>query len=132
MRKLVAGLLAALLMTAGMVALTSTTASAGRCPYTGCIATDTSGKAVDTKRPGKVRVNYKVRTRAGNTIPSGRVKVIIKGNGVWRGKVRAYPGQNAVRFFRVPNGAYQVFIKYIPGRNTIFRRSLQETVVTVR
>ena len=131
MRKLVAGLLAALLMTAGIVALTSSTANAGRCPYTGCIKTDTSGKAVDAKRPGKVRANFRVRT-SGNAVPRGWVKVIIKGNGIYRSKVVRYPDNNAVRFFKVPKGSYQVFFKYIPARNSTFKRSVQETVVTVR
>jgi len=130
-RKLVAGLLAALLMTAGMVALTNSTASAGRCPYTGCIKTITSGKAIDAKRPGKVRVNFRVRTR-GNAVPRGAVKVIIKGNGNYRSKVVGYPGNDVVKFFGVPNGSYQVFIKYIPARNSTFKRSRQLTVVTVR
>ncbi len=130
MKKLIAGLLGALLMASGLVALASGSATAARCPYTGCIRTDVTAKAVSPK-PGKVRVKYQVGT-AGNATPRGVVRVIVKGNGIFRAKNRHYPRKSRVVFFGIPKGSYSVFVKFIPGRSTTWRRSRQDTTVTVR
>lgn len=131
MKKLIVGLLAAFLMAAGLVAVSGTTSTAApRCPYNNCTTTNTSGKAVSPGNSRRVRVNYRVRTQ-GNVVPRGSVKVIIKGNGVFRTLTFRYPGKSAVNFGKLPRGSYQVTIKFIPGRNTTFARSSQSTVVTV-
>lgn len=130
MKKLFVGLLAAFMMVAGLVAVSSTSASAApRCPYNSCPTTNTSGKAVSPGNSNRVRVNYRVRTQ-GNVVPRGSVKVILKGNGVYRSLTFRYPGKSAVNFGKLPRGTYQVTIKYIPGNNS-FARSSQRTVVTV-
>lgn len=133
MKKIVAGIIASFLMASGLVAIAAGSASSAppRCPYTGCVNTDVSGKAVSPNGTRKVRVTYNVGTQ-GNATPRGVVRVIVKGNGTFRAKNRRYPRQQRVVFVKVPRGSYQVFIKYIPGRNTPFQRSRQDTLVTVR
>jgi hypothetical protein len=131
MKKLIVSLLVAFLMAAGLVAASGSAASAARCPYTGCIPTDTSGKAIDVRKPGKVRTTFRVGTN-GNVVPKGAVKIVIKGNGVYRSKVVRYPGTNRASFRGLPRGSFQVFMKFIPARGSAFGRSAQTTVVTVR
>ena len=130
MKKLIAGVIAAFLMATGLAALVAAPAGAAACPYTGCIQTFTGVNAVDAARPGKVRVNFRVRT-AGNAIPRGTVRIIIKSSDTFRAKNVSYPDRHRVTFLRLPDGRYSVIAKFIPGSNTAFGRSRDTTSVTV-
>ena len=131
MKKLMVGLLAAFLMTSGLVAMSTSSASAD-CPYTGCVATKVSKAKTSSPRAGKARVAYKVKT-VGNAAPRGKVKVIIKGaNGVFRAKVLRYPARTATAFRNLPKGKYTVVVKFIPAKSSAYGRSKRSTNVRVR
>lgn len=75
MKKLIVGLLAAFLMTTGLVGFSATTASAA-CPYQGCFDTRTSSS---TKvRGAKVIITVKVRALGTNKNAQGTVLVKIR------------------------------------------------------
>lgn len=130
MKKVIAGAIAAFLMTTGLVAFAGGSTNAADCPYTGCIQTLTGVNAVDARKPGKVRVNFRVRT-VGNAVPRGTVRIIIKRPGTFRAKNVAYPGRNRVIFLGLPDGKYRVIAKFIPGTDTAFARSRHTASVTV-
>lgn len=130
MKKLIGGLLAVFLMAAGLVATTGSTANAApRCPYTGCVATKTTVKAVSPARRTIV-VRAGVGT-AGNAKPSGRIKIIVKGNGKFRSKVIGAQSGAAVRF-KIAPATYLVTAKFIPASNSVWARSDKSTSVTVK
>ena len=131
MKKLIVGLLVAFLMATGLAAISSVSAAAPRCPYTGCVKTVISASAKQVG-PRRVRVSYSIRT-LGNATPRGTARVILKGGSrdTFRAQNRPYPGANSVRFFRLPQGTYQVRVKFIPARNSAFGRSFITTVVDV-
>jgi hypothetical protein len=77
MKKLIVGLLAAFLMTSGLVAFSSTSASArpADCPYSGCVDTAT-GAAAEVRARAVV---IAVRTVAiqSNSTPKGRITLTV-------------------------------------------------------
>lgn len=132
MKKLIVGLFAALLTSTGLVALSGPTATAGHCPYTGCIPTDVSARAFSPK-PGKVVVKYRVDT-AGNATPRGQVRVVLDGkrNDVRRIKTAPYPKVSRAVFRHVPKGRYTVKVKFIPRPSSAWGHSGDTTSVRVR
>ena len=77
MKKYFASLIAAIMMTAGLVAFTEGTATAA-CPYTGCITTYTSVDApAQVKRHNRARIGVRVFTD-GNGEPKGSVTIRVK------------------------------------------------------
>jgi hypothetical protein len=130
MKKLMVGLLAAFLMTSGLVALTTSSASAD-CPYTGCVATSVKAQA-SSRSTGTARVAYRVKV-LGNAVPRGKVKVIIKNaNGVVRTKTSPYPADTAADFSNLRKGTYTVIVKFIPAASSAYAPSSRSTKVTVR
>lgn len=90
MKKLIVGLLAAFLMTTGLVAFSSSPSSAAPadCPYDGCVATNTVGVGVGViqKRKGKKNIGkgiiaVRVDAQGSNTVPVGKVDLTVKKKG---------------------------------------------------
>jgi hypothetical protein len=133
MKKLMVGLLAAFLMTSGLVALSASSAIAA-CPYTGCFETEVSRAKTSSPSPGTARVVYKVTTvDPGNAVPRGKVKVIIKSaNGVVRTKTSPYPANTAAVFSNLRKGKYTVIVKFIPAASSVYGPSDRSAKVTVR
>ena len=95
MKKLIVGLLAAFLMTTGLVAFSGSTASAAPsdCPYSGCTNTNTVGVGVgitDYKKGGKKKkkghgvITARVDGVGTNAVPVGRVFLDVKKKGATR------------------------------------------------
>ncbi len=82
MKKLIVGILAAFLMLGGLVAVSETTASAAKCPYTDCIKTNTntggSTKTTTKKKAPKVVVKISAQ---GNAKPEGKVTITFNPKG---------------------------------------------------
>ena len=77
MKRLIIGLISALLMTAGLVGVSETSATAA-CPYTGCVKTYTHVTGPKVIKKGKAgRFCVTVTTR-GNGKPRGTVTLNIK------------------------------------------------------
>ena len=77
MKRLIIGLISALLMTAGLVGVSETSATAA-CPYTGCVKTYTKVSGPKVIKKGKAgRFCVTVTTR-GNGKPRGTVTLNIK------------------------------------------------------
>ena len=85
MKKLIVGFVAAIMMAAGLVAISGTSAVAA-CPYTNCVDTFTSINARQIERTNrrgrtnctkKARIQVQVRTN-GNDRPSGKVQITIR------------------------------------------------------
>jgi hypothetical protein len=131
-KKLIASLLVAFLMSAGLVAVTgSATNAAPRCPYTGCVKTVSHVNAEDKRKPGRIGVDFRIGTR-GNAEPIGVVRVIVTGNEEFRAKSVRYPFTDAVNFSGLDEGRYQVEAKFIPNKNSAFARSDDSDFVTVK
>jgi hypothetical protein len=129
MKKLIVGLLAAFLMTSGLVALSAGSASAA-CPYTGCVATKVSKVKTSSPSPGTAKVVYKVTT-VGNAVPRGKVKVSINGNGVSRSTTSPYPANNVAVFRNLRKGRYAVTVKFIPAASSAYGPSSRSAKVRV-
>ena len=97
MKKLIVGLLAAFMMTTGLVAFTAPTASAGPgdCPYSGCLNTNTVGVGVGVtqyKKNGKKKkkgtgvITARVDGVGTNVTPVGKVDLTVKKRGSTRVK----------------------------------------------
>lgn len=120
MKKLFVGLLATLMMSAGLVALTGSTASAATCNlrYTACIATVVNNVKVNPKRKrgfrGGATVKFSVKTR-GNATPRGSVTVtaVNKRGGYNQSRTLGYAGGiKTVKFSGMENGRYRFRIKF--------------------
>lgn len=138
MKKFFVGLSAVMMLIAGLVGVSGVQASAveggvvaaKKCkgPYAGSIRTDTQVRA-RSKKPRQLKVRAHVNA-PGNAQPTGRIKIQVKGNDKYRQKIRKAPTAKAT--FRLPPGVYLVQAKYIPGCNSVFNRSEESTIVTVR
>ncbi|MCH1866005.1 hypothetical protein [Nocardioides sp. CFH 31398] len=123
MKKFAASVIVALLMSAGLVAASSTTASAAPYPprfETSCNATS-QGSVNRFERPS-LRVN--VRPRGTNRSPRGTVTVnyVRREGGKRVSYTRGYNGPTVYSFpaLRRP-GRYYVVIRYNPGANSVFK-----------
>lgn len=126
MKKLFVGLFATLLMGAGLVGVTPGSAVAA-CPYTGCVTTST-----DAGGPHRLASGHRPRTvvkvsAAGNPKPSGSLRVTyerVKG-GFSETITKGYSG--GVERFRGPvlkkEGRYTVTVKFVPGSNSVWKKS---------
>lgn len=88
MKKLIAGLFAAILTTGGLVAATSATPASAACTRYVCNATSTSAsgpKVVTAGKPAKVKVSVNSR---GDVEPSGTVTVTVTGPGGFKKTIR--------------------------------------------
>lgn len=135
MKKIVAAILTAFLMSAGLVAATSTTATAA-CPYQGCIATETQAIGLKAKAPNKAKIFVKVSS-FGNGQPDGRLQfTFVNKRGESITFNRAYPsrkGKSKVYNFRpLAKGRYDVIVTFIPSDDSAYEGSSDSTKVTVR
>jgi hypothetical protein len=130
MKKLIAAVFAAVLMAAGLVAATGSTASANCNPstYSGCIATVTKAKVQDSVKQGNtVRVCGKVKAVGSTVKPNGKLVFIVKStNGFFQKESAAYPGGPKVctetRALK-KKGGYTLTVKYKSPSGSVFRNS---------
>ncbi|GAB2779679.1 hypothetical protein GCM10027020_36460 [Nocardioides salsibiostraticola] len=127
MKKFLAGVITAFMMASGLVAFTGSSASAARCPYTGCIktATTTSGPF---NVPNRTFARIKIRiAAAGNAKPSGKLIIVVRkqGKGKIRVKTTRYNGTpKVIRSGKLfGKGKYKIIVKYRPGPNDPYKRS---------
>ena len=82
MKRLIIGLISALLMTVGLVGASQVPASA--CPYTGCVSTNTRVTVPNAPVKKGTRAKVCVRvTTPGSGVPKGRVTATVKGTNGW-------------------------------------------------
>lgn len=120
MKKLIVGLLAAFLMTTGLVAFSGSPASAAECPYQGCVPTGTVGVAVPKKNKPVVRVRAKVVALGSNAKPSGKAflsvyKIKPNGNVKLVARVRSTLNDKGKTRFQVRGlnkGKYKYTVEY--------------------
>jgi uncharacterized protein YhdP len=131
LKRIIVGLLAAFLTFTGLVSFSSETASAA-CPYTNCVATQTSSTGT---RVSNAKMTYKVTVKAsGNVVPAGRVTISVRRNhttAVIYSNVRriARAGANSastnLNTPTLKRGTYEVTFTYSPDANTVFKSSKQ-------
>ena len=134
MKKLIAAIAAAFMLTLGLVAVSGAPATAA-CPYSACINTTTTVKA-----PGKVRtapraVPIKVSVAApGNVAPAGSVTVLVTKNG--KGKyssTQAYVGGQLTFVTQsLRKGTYAVTATFTPPPNSVYNPSTASTSFTLK
>lgn len=126
MKKLMLGLLVAFLMSTGLVAFSSTQASAA-CPYTGCFATTTSLQGpvngpVTTKKRATFKVT--VKGRGTNAKPRGTATVRVSGKRSFAQQVTVpASGVATFKLRKLVKGTYRVRVTYSPNGNSPFKGS---------
>lgn len=128
MKKLITGLLAAFLMSAGLVAFTSTSpasAICGNAQYPACYQTTTTIKATPAAAGPKRRV-FTVKTKATgtNAAPVGKISFTFRRNGkIVSSTTRV--ADKTVTLARTfgKKGRYNVTARYISRSGTIFLSS---------
>jgi hypothetical protein len=132
MKKIISGLFAALLLTAGLVSLSgqAQAASGVDCgaKYTTCFATKLSAKGSRVAADEHPTVTVKVKA-AGNVKVRGKLTLKVDG----RTLVRRY--RNATRVVRLPKlaeGAYKVKVTFTPAPTANLKPSSGKARVVVR
>ena len=128
MKKILSAIIMTALIGLGLVAVTSSPASAA-CPYTACVATTTFVKTPAVKKAGKsipVKINV---TAPGNVEPRGTVSVgIVKnGHGVFLTTVPYVGGRVTVVTQTLKKGTYTVFVRFNPDPASVFLGSTATT-----
>ena len=125
MKRLVVGLLFAVLTVGGLVGISTPSATAD--PYPGTVQTSVviqAKKKVAQGRRGKVKISV---TASGNARPTGNVRVIIRkvgGGYKLRLNVSYNGGIVKVKTSRLKKpGRYKVKVKYLPPANSVFTKS---------
>ncbi|GEP39794.1 hypothetical protein NPS01_34570 [Nocardioides psychrotolerans] len=131
MKKLIAALFAAVLMSLGLVGVTTGTATAA-CPYTGCIPTSTSASgSID----GKFLTVTAEVSAAGNASPRGTFKITADRVGPKGFKTRGASVNNAddgVKLKLQLAGEWEITVTYVPADNSVYERSSTTFTVFVR
>lgn len=132
MKKLIAGVFAATLTTAGLVAVSGTAANAD--PYTGTVQTVSSVSTPAAVKAGKP-ATIKVKVGAGNAKAKGKVTVVVKnkaGKTVSKAIVD-YKGKTIkVKTAKLKKaGSYKVVVRFAPKRNSVFKASKSKTKISV-
>ena len=135
MKKLIAAIFAAVLMTAGLVSFTSAPATAA-CPYTGCVRTDTEVSGPNVLNRGtKPRLTLTVTTN-GNAKPRGWVRLVIRRNAGGFSTVRNvyYGGETKVVIGPELNklGTYTVAARFTPADGSAFKPSFDRKNIRVK
>lgn len=135
MKKLIAGLFAAILTTAGLVAVTSAPSSAACtryvCNNTQPVKPKPQNNVKAGSKPKPIKVDVKVR--GGNIAPKGTVTVVIKGPGGFSKTIKvAYKGKavNVALPKLKKAGTYKVTISFKGGEG--FRDSKTTTSIKVK
>ena len=136
MKKLFAAIITAFLMSAGLVATSTSTASAADCPYQGCTYTETQAVGLKSRAPRKARIYVNVSS-FGNGRPQGVIRFTFVNERTGRSftATRNFPGggRNSVFGFRpVPKGKYTVVVNYAPADGTNFQGSSDTANVRVK
>ena len=136
MKKLVAALLAAFVMSAGLVATTTTSASAA-CPYAGCVDTVTVSVATVNQRKDFAKVGAKVRAVGSNARPPGRFVLTIKRKGGTKVLYRATKSvpKSQRRTFetrKFRKGRYQYAVRYFKKPGSGYNNSISKGFFTVK
>ena len=135
MKKLIAAVLTAFLMSLGLVATTTSTASAADCDYPQtCVdtTTDASGLKTKTKNTARIRIRP---SSAGNGKPAGKVTVFFVNN---KGNVKSFTrnlssGTNGVFTFRgLTGGRHTVIVTFTPAKDSPYLASSDTTKVQVK
>jgi hypothetical protein len=142
-KRIIVGLLTAFLMTAGLVAVSPSTATAttAQClRYNNCTKTQTTASG-----PRSIRIaakpTFKASVKAaGNVAPRGSVKLTVtKGSRkvyVTTKTVARASANSARATFKLPKfktiGNYRLVFKYTPAVNTVFVGSQTVKTLTVR
>lgn len=138
MKRILVGLLAALLMTAGLSTVTSAPAQAA-CPradgnYPGCIQTKVSSKGVKRVAKNKRATIFVGVKAAGNVAPRGtvRLRTFRAGRVVYNQTktVRRASANVSRTSFKLPRlrvGRYTIRINYTPARQGLFVPSSGKT-----
>jgi hypothetical protein len=126
--KTLAGLITALLMAAGLVAVSAPPASAACNSYSGCVDTSTTASAPKkVKKPRRATVCGSVRAIASNAKPRGTLRFTVTRNlGKFQfSKTVPYQGGKmcVVTKKLKKTGGYTVRVVYTPGKNSIFNPS---------
>lgn len=121
MKKLIAAAAAAGLLTAG---LAGTAGTANAAPYPPSVVTDTKAQAPLVIKRNKVKIKVDVAV-VGNVRPKGTVVIIVKkANGKKIKNVkRTYKGKKRYSAGNLPRGKYTTIIKFIPAKNSVYKRS---------
>ncbi len=136
MKKLIAAILTAFLMSAGLVAGASSPAAAA-CPYTNCVATGTTAIGLKARAPHKAKVYVKVSS-FGNGKPRGTLTFTFVDK---RGRsftfTRPYPKRHAGKkgvfnFKPLHKGKYNVVVTFNPRNGSVYEGSGDSTKVKVK
>ena len=133
MKKLIVGLFAAILATAGLVAVTSGTPASAECTQYVCNATTTKAtgaKSIKAGNQAKVKVTVSSR---GSVEPSGRVTVTVTGPGGYKKTMRSGTHGDTVSFNLgklTDPGKYKVKVTFDGDEG--FRDSSSQTTITVK
>lgn len=124
MKKLIAGLFTAVLMTSALAMVSETTPAAHAAPYVNSVNTATT-----VKGPKKVKKGKKVVVRAlVSNAAKGTVTVTIRRGKTVVKKVTVQPG-TAVRFKAKKPGKYKITAVYTPAKNTPWKSSSSQVKV---
>ena len=134
MRKVIVGLLFTVLASTGYAA--GTVAAASAEPYPGTVPTTVTVKHKQQVQKGKkVRVRATV-TAAGNSSPTGRVKITVKraAGGYKLVRFKAYSGGTVkIRTGKLRKlGKYNVKVKYKPTAGSVWKKSKAKTSFRVK
>lgn len=131
MKKFLVGVIAALLVTGGLV--TSAQVSASAAPYPGTVATKTIAAGVQSSKPHHAKVFVKV-TSYGHGQPSGHLDFTFVNKKT--GKVytfgRSYDGPSKYFFSGLSKGRYSISIVFTPPDDSKYKPSAAKTSVRVK
>ncbi|WP_395657299.1 hypothetical protein [Nocardioides sp.] len=129
MKRLIIGLIASVMMCAGLVGVSTGSASAS-CPYTGCVETNTKVTVPNApvKKGKKAKVCVRVTT-PGSGQPKGRVTATVDGPGLHWSRTKQYKGGQVCFTTRKINkkGTYSARGIFSPYSSTPFGGSRGET-----
>ena len=138
MKKLVLGLLAALLVSAGLVATTGAAPAQAVCgnpQYPACFSTATKVTAKKLNRT-RVAITAQVRTVGSTARPVGTVKITIRRAGGTKNVfvIRTETSGGTVRITRNfrRTGKFTVSAVYVAKRDTVFQGSSGSTAVRIK
>ncbi|WP_341924227.1 hypothetical protein [Nocardioides psychrotolerans] len=131
MKKLIAALFAAVLMSLGLVGFSTGSATAA-CPYTGCIPTSTSASGSVDGKFLTVTANV---TTAGNDQPRGTVKITadrIGGKGFKSRGASVQAAADGVKLKLQRAGTWEITVTYVPTGNSVYSSSSTSFTVVIR
>lgn len=131
MKKLLAGILGAALITAGLVSASSAPSTAA--PYPGTVKTRTIAVGIASKVSHQAKVYVKV-TSYGSGAPKGHLELtfVHKKSGKVYSFSRSYDGAHKYKFNDLRPGTYAVVVNFIPPDESVYKASSAKTRCKVR